>query len=111
MKSEDLPALGMPTIPTFIARALPSAVPERRARGDVGRVVDAEVEPREAHGDRRAVQRPGGSSRPKARAAAKLDVACEDGNERPVGVAIRCGRSSITGRRRPIASLIEVEVT
>src|SRR5919109_4306565 len=51
-----------------------------------------------------------GSMRPKARAAAKLDVACEEGNERPVGVAIRWGRSSTAGRRRRTVSLIEVEM-
>ena len=49
-------------------------------------------------------------SAPNARAAANDEVACEDGNDRPVGVAIRCGRSSTTGRRRPIASLIDVDV-
>jgi hypothetical protein len=50
-----------------------------------------------------------GRRRPNARAAAKLDVACDDGNDRPVGVAIRCGRSSTAGRLRPTASLIDVE--
>ena len=45
-----------------------------------------------------------------ARAAANDDVECEEGNERPVGVAIRCGRSSITGRGRAIDHLIELEV-
>ena len=54
---------------------------------------------------------PAGRSVPYARAAANDDVECDDGNERPVGVAIRCGRSSISGRLRPIASLIEVDTT
>ena len=70
----------------------------------------AEVEAREAHRDRgRVEQRQAAAARPNARAAAKLDVACEEGKERPVGVAIRCGRSSTAGRCRPTASLIEVE--
>ena len=71
----------------------------------------AEVQARERH--RRTAARysgPAGSSRPYARAAANDEVECEDGNERPVGVAIRCGRSSTSGRLRPIASLIEVEI-
>ena len=38
--------MGIPTMPTFIARALPTTRAERRAGGDVGRVVDAEVDPR-----------------------------------------------------------------
>src|SRR6476659_30327 len=51
-----------------------------------------------------------GTSPVNARAAANDDVECEDGNDRPVGVAIRCGRSSTTGRGRPIDHLIELEV-
>src|SRR3954452_2660994 len=51
-----------------------------------------------------------GTSPVNARAAANDDVECEDGNERPVGVAIRCGRASTTGRGRPIDHLIELEV-
>src|SRR3954451_8996664 len=51
-----------------------------------------------------------GTSLVNARAAANDDVECEEGNERPVGVAIRCGRSSTTGRGRPIDHLIELEV-
>jgi hypothetical protein len=43
-------------------------------------------------------------------AAANDDDECEDGNDRPVGVAMRCGRSSTTGRRRPMAILIVVEM-
>ena len=111
LNSDDLPAFGIPTIPTFIGPRLPSDGAERGAGRDVGRVVHAEVEPRGAHRQRRARRAAGaGSSAPNARAAAKLDVACDDGKERPVGVAIRCGRSSTAGRRRPTASLIEVEM-
>src|SRR3954464_1612745 len=47
---------------------------------------------------------------PHARAAANDEVVWLDGKESPVGVAIRCGRSSIAGRLRPTASLIDVEV-
>ena len=70
----------------------------------------AEIEARDAHRPGGEVERAGGTSRPNARAAAKLDVACEDGNERPVGVAISAGSVSTAGRLRPIASLIEVEM-
>ena len=50
LNSEDLPALGIPTSPTFIiGPRLPISGAERRAGGDVGRVVDAEVEAAERH--------------------------------------------------------------
>ena len=72
--------------------------------------MDAEVEPREAHRGGRELQRRAGTSAPNARAAANDEVVWLDGKESPVGVAIRCGRSSIAGRWRPTASLIDVEV-
>ena len=84
---------------------------ERRAGGDVGRVVHAEVEAAESPIAAAATCSGGpGTSAPNARAAANDEVACEEGKESPVGVAIRCGRSSIAGRLRPTASLIDVDV-
>src|SRR3954453_8748183 len=53
---------------------------------------------------------PVGTSPVYARAAANDEVECEDGKDRPVGVAIRCGRSWTTGRGRPIDHLIELQV-
>ena len=45
--------------------SLPSTRAERGARGDVGRVVHAEVEPRERHPGRRPEQRPARQQRPE----------------------------------------------
>ena len=56
-----------------------------------------------------AYSAPAGTSSEYACAAANDDDECEDGNERPVGVAISLGRSSTAGRCLPIATLIEVE--
>ena len=98
MNSDDLPAFGSPTIPTFIAPpGRRSTLPEQRPGDHVAGVVHAEVGPAERERARRAVQRAARArGRENARAAANEVVAWALGND---------SRETVGRERRQVAEL------
>ena len=110
VEQRRLAGVGHPDDADLHRPRLPTTVPSERARGDVGRVVHAEVQAAERHRERppRTAARAGEQRRVGA-GGGEAQVECVDGKLRPVGVSIRCSRSSTAGRRRLTASLIVLE--
>ena len=116
LNSEDLPALGIPTMPIRVltgalaaARERPRRAAEQRAGEHVGGVVHAEVQPRQRKRAASAVQRRRGQAQARVgQRARERGRGVGAGEAQRVGVLVSGGSPGSSGGGGATSSLIAV---